>query len=150
MVLERVVGDDVVINERVPLWPEVPWLLLWIVGSVFQSLQFVLKVQYIICLLISQCSILVHGQHVDELLLLLLSSMLLLVGVGVNLGDRVVTGLLSFYGLVCNLYVSWRNALELIFLNDVLFNIIFPRVVVRLNWEEHLIRRPLCYLLVFC
>ena len=150
MILDGVVADDVVVDEGVALGPEVPRLLLGIVGPVLQPRQLVLKVQYIERLFVAQGPVLVLGQHVDELLLLKLSRVSLDRPVGVNLCDRVVTGLLRLHSLVCDLDIGMRHALEFRLLRDVVVHILFPRVVFWVAREEHFVRCSLRYLLVQC
>ena len=62
MVLHIDVTDDVIVSKSVFAWAEEPRLLLRIVWSVLQSSQFVLKVQNVVCLLVSQCIVL-HGSN---------------------------------------------------------------------------------------
>lgn len=112
MVFNRVVANDVVIDEGVTLWSEVPWLLLWIIRSFLKSSQLILEIQYIVCLLITKGTVLILSQHVDEFLLFLLSAFALDSSIGIFLGNRVVTGLLGFDGLVGYLNISWCLPLE--------------------------------------
>ena len=139
MLLQRIVSENVVVNKRVFLWTEVPWLLLWVVGAVLQTREFILEVQYIVRLLVSQCPILVLGQHVDELVLLLLPGLALESRVLVHLSDGIVTGLLLLHSLGCNLVISWCYSLEFLLLLSIVVYLTLPRGVFGLSCEENFI-----------
>lgn len=148
VVLQRVVADDVVVDEGVALWPEVPWLLLRIVRPVLQPLQLVLKVEHIVRLLVPEGLVLVLGEHVDERVVLLLLRLLLDLPVLVDLRDRVVLRFLFLHVFVLDLDVRVCLALELLLLVDVGADVGFPVVVLFLPREEHFVACRLSYLLV--
>jgi len=139
VVLQVIVADDVVVNEGISFGSEVPGLLFGVVGPIFQPGEFVFEVYYVVGLLISEGSIFILGQHVNEGISLRISSDFLSRGIGVNLGDRIVTRLLSLDVLVCHLHIWVRVALEIGLGFNVCTNIFFPVAVVSVPREEHFV-----------
>ena len=58
MLLHVNVADDVVVDQSVLSWTEVPGLFLWIVGTVLEALQLVIEVQNVVRLLVPESTIL--------------------------------------------------------------------------------------------
>jgi hypothetical protein len=120
VLLQINVGNYVVITVGVLFGTEVPWLLLGIVFTLFESLKFVIEVQDVVGLLVSECAVLVLGQGVDHALLLGLLDSLLLVLLFVDLGDGVVDGVILLDKLISDFYVLGSSALEVaLFVNLV-------------------------------
>ena len=90
MVLLVDIADDVVVYDRVLTRTEVPRLFLWVVGPILQSFELVLEIENIIGLLVAECSVLVLRKHLDHILLLLLSNLLLALWICEGLRDRIV------------------------------------------------------------
>ena len=61
MILHIYVAQDVIVLLRVLTRTEVPCLLLWVVWPLLKALHFALKVQNVICLFVSEGSVLVLG-----------------------------------------------------------------------------------------
>lgn len=61
MVLHIDVADDVVVYNGILAWSEIPGLLLRVVRAVLKTLQFVLKVQDVVCLFVAERLVLVLG-----------------------------------------------------------------------------------------
>ena len=148
VLLQGVVCDDIVVDERVLFWLKVPWFLLWVVWSALQALQFVLEIEHVVGLLVSKRSIFVFSQSVDKVSLLSLPVGVLLLWIAVNLSYRIIFGLPSLILLVRHFLVFWSFTLEVGLVFDVGVNIVFPVAVVVLSWEENFIRCCLSNLLV--
>ena len=148
MVLQVMVADNVVVDERVALRTEVPRLLLGIVRSVLKARQLVLEVEHVVSLLVAEGAILVLGEHIDELFMLFLAILLFTLLVSENLRNRVVTCLHSLHHLVGDFQVRVGFTLELSFLSDVVTDVFAPALVVSISREEHLVRRCLHNFLV--
>ena len=58
MLLHVNVADDVVVDQGVLSWAEVPGLFLWIVRTVLEALQLVIEVENVVCLLVPESTIL--------------------------------------------------------------------------------------------
>ena len=58
MLLHVNVADDVVVDQSVLSWAEVPGLFLWIVGTVLEALQLVIEVEDVVRLLVPESTIL--------------------------------------------------------------------------------------------
>ncbi len=58
MLLHLFITEDIVINKGVLARSEIPWFLCWVVWLVLQSLELIVKVNDIECLLIPEYSIL--------------------------------------------------------------------------------------------
>jgi len=63
MFLHRQVTQYIVADIRVLVWSEIPWFIFGIVCTIFQPTKFVLKVQQVVSLLISQRIVFVFGQN---------------------------------------------------------------------------------------
>ena len=58
MLLHVNVADDVVVDQSVLSWAEVPGLFLWIVRTVLEALQLVIEVENVVRLLVPESTIL--------------------------------------------------------------------------------------------
>ena len=65
------VAYDVIIYDRVLARAEVPRLFLWVVGSIFETLQLVLEIKNVVGLLVAKCSVFILCEPLDRILLLL-------------------------------------------------------------------------------
>ena len=61
MILHIYVAQDVIVLLRVLTRTEVPCLLLWVVWPLLKALHFALEIQNVICLFVSEGSVLVLG-----------------------------------------------------------------------------------------
>ena len=61
MILHIYVAQDVIVLLRVLTRSEVPCLLLWVVWPLLKALHFALEIQNVICLFVSEGSVLVLG-----------------------------------------------------------------------------------------
>ena len=61
MILNIYVAQDVIVLLRVLTRTEVPCLLLWVVWPLLKALHFALEIQNVICLFVSEGSVLVLG-----------------------------------------------------------------------------------------
>ena len=95
MFFQTVIADDIVINKRISLRSEVPWFLLWVVSSVFQTCQFILEIENVICLLVSEGSIFILGKDIDVIGIFLVSTFSFNGWVFVNLSYRIIPSLLG-------------------------------------------------------
>ena len=59
MVLLVDIADDIVVDDRVLARSEVPGLLLRVVRPVLETLQLVLEVEHVVCLLVAEGSVFV-------------------------------------------------------------------------------------------
>lgn len=143
-----VVAYDVVVDQTVSFGSEVPWFLLGVVWPVFQTLQLILKVDHVECLLVAQCIILILRQHLNKIIFFGLLGDRFNFLVGVNLSYRIVSRLLLFYGFACNFFVNRCHSLKLFFLSYVPIDFLFPVVVIRFFGKKHLIRSRLSYFLI--
>ena len=139
MVRQLIVADNIVVNERISFGSEIPRLLFWIVWPIFEPCEFVFEVYYVVCLLISEGSIFILGQDVNKGILLRISSDFLSLGIGVNLGDRIVTRLLGLDVLIGDLHIWVCVALEISLGFNVVTDIFFPVAVVSFPREEHFV-----------
>lgn len=88
------VAQDVIVLLRVLTRTEVPRFLLWIVWPLLKALHFALKVQYVVSLFVSQCSVLILCQNVNEVLLFEIGYFSLVNGVGILLDNWIVYSVL--------------------------------------------------------
>ena len=139
VVFQRVVADDVVVNKRVPLRPEIPWLLLWIVWSVFEPAQLVFEIEHVESLLVPQRPIFILGEHVYEVFIIYFPCLMFNTFVSINLSDWVVLGLLSLDKLISYFNVRISLSLKVGFLVDVISHVCFPISVIIFPWEEDLV-----------
>lgn len=139
MFLHVFVRNNIVVLKSVLAWAEVPWLLLGVVVTTLQSLQFVIKVDHVVGLFVSQSSITVTCKHIDHVLLLgLLNNRLGLVVI-VNLGDGVIKEILRLNELGRNLVVGVGLSLEITLVVNVLTNVFLPLGVAL--WQTVLLRK---------
>lgn len=148
MLLERVVTYNIIINQWVTLWTEVPWLILWVVRSVFETGKFIFEIEHVICLFVSQGIIFVFGQCIDKCLLLNLFSMVFSCFICIYLRDWVVPGLLCLNKLICHFHIRVCFSLELSFGFNVVFDWVLPYIILFLLWKEYFIWSSLCYFLI--
>ena len=126
MLLHVDVRNDVVVLEGVLARAEVPRLLLGVVVTLLQALQFVLEVDDVVGLLVPQGSVLVLGQHVGHVLLLGPFNCFLGAGVLVDLRDGVVERFLFFDEFAGNFLVGGLFALKILLLFDVVVDVLLP------------------------
>lgn len=139
VVFQRNIAHNVVVDEGVPLGPEVPWLLLRVVWSILQSRQLILKIQHVVGLLVSKGAVFVFRQDINKRFLFDLARILLNLRIGVDLRYGVVTGLLRLYSLVGDLYIRWRHTLKLRLLINVAAHIIPPLAIFLTLREKDLV-----------
>lgn len=124
------VADDVVVDDRVFAGPEVPGFLFGVVRSRLQPFELVLEVEHVVSLLVTQRSVLVLRQLLDDGLLFGLAHLRLSLRVGERLRDRVVLDFLALDELARHLAVRLRLTLQALLGRMVLRDILLPRVVV--------------------
>lgn len=115
--------------EGVLAWAEVPWLLLRVIITVFETLQLVVEVDHVVGLLVAEGRVLILCEHINHVLLLGLFNRLLRVLVRVDLRDRVIEGLLLLNELSSDLLVGFLLALEVTLLVDIVGHVGLPLVV---------------------
>lgn len=123
------VGDDVVILEGVLTWSEVPGLCFRIIFSLFKAFKFIIKVNNVVGLLVSQRVVSVLCKHINHVLLLSLLNSLFGVFVIIHLGNRVVQEVLFLNKLGCDFAVGLSDPLEISLLINVTINVTFPFVI---------------------
>ena len=129
MFLHVQIAQDVVISIGVFSWAEIPSLFLRIIRSLFQAFHLALKVQDIVSLFVPQSTILVLGQHIDEVLLFKVGYFALVVIVRILLSDWIVNCILLFDKLVCDLFVGYRIELNVLLLVSIFADFILPHLV---------------------
>ena len=146
--LQRIVGDDVVINKWVFVRTEVPWLFLWIVRSILKPSEFVFEIQHVVCLLITEGSVLVACQSVDKVFMFSFSCKSFNISICISLSYRVVLGFIQFHLFECHFFVCFGFSLKLFLLFRIIRDRIFPFIVVIISREKHFVWCSLCHLLV--
>ena len=129
MVFHIDVADDIVVHNCVLTWSEVPGLLLRVVRAVLKTLQFVLKVQDVVSLLVAKSSVLVLSQDLSKVLLFNFSNLTLALRIAEGLGDGIVLHLSRLYVLASHFHVGFSHPLEVPLLILVLLDVIAPVVV---------------------
>ena len=150
VIRQLVVTYNIIINQWVTLWSEVPWLFFWVVRSFFQTCQFVFKIYHIVSLLIPKGSIFVFGQNINVSIILSLPCLLFNVWIRINLSYRIVPSFLIFYMFWCNFYIWVSFTLKVGLLFHICMDFTFPFTVIFISWEKYLIWGSLCYLLILC
>jgi hypothetical protein len=148
--LQAIVAYNIIINQWVSFRSEVPWFFFWVIWSVFETWELILKVKNVVCLFISQCSILILSKHIYIIIILLLSCISFNWWIFVNLSYRIIPCLLSFNFFTCNLNIWICLTLEIILDFNIFAYILFPIFVVCSNREKYFIRSSLSYFLFLC
>ena len=123
------VAQDVVVNVRVLLRPEVPGLLLRVVRLVFEPAQLVIEVNDVEGLFVSEGAVLVLRKHLPHVATLYLLDGLLRALIAELLSDWVVTCFLNLHVFVSALDVRIGYALEVCFGLLIFLDISPPGVV---------------------
>ena len=150
MFCQSKVTYNIIINKWISLRSKVPWFLFWIVWSTFKTRQLIFKVENIIGLLVSECSVFIFSQNINVIIIFLFPGTRFNCWNLVNLSYRIVSGLLSFNFFTGNLNVWISSTLEVILLFNVWVNFILPFTVVVIKWEEDFIRCSLSNFLILC
>ena len=150
MLLKRNVADDVVVNKRVSFRPEVPWLLFWVVRSVFETCELVFEVYHVECLFISQCIILILSQNLYEVIIFSLPCGCFNFSIRINLRDRIISRFLFLNCFRCDFLVHWSFTLKFFLLSKVGWDVSLPIRIVLLVRKENFIRSRLSNFLILC
>ena len=117
------IAYDVIVYDRVLARAEVPRLFLRVVGSIFESLQLVLEIKNVVGLLVAKCSVFILCEHLDRILLLLLSNLSLARWICEGLRDWIVLHFLSLNKLASYFFIGLWLTLKVIFTRMVLRHI---------------------------
>lgn len=139
VLLQIVIGNDIVIHKRVSLGPEVPGLVLGVVRASFQTRQLVLKINNVVGLFISQSSVFIFCKSIYEIFIFRFFCCSFNLLVCVLLRDGVVLRLRLF--VLSLLHVGRRLdlSLELFLCLLIGAQVLLPRVIVVALGKEHFV-----------
>jgi hypothetical protein len=130
MVLLHVdIRDYVVVLKGVLARSEIPRLSFRVVLSLLESFKFIVEVNNVVSLFISESVVSILSKHINHVLLLSLLNCLLCLFVIVNLSNRIVQEVLLLNELSGDFAVRLRDALEVSFLINVVRNVLLPFVI---------------------
>ncbi len=123
------IRNYVVVLKSVLAGSEIPRLSFRVVLSLLESFKFIVEVNNVVSLFISESVISILSKHINHVLLLSLLNCLFCLFVIVNLSNRIVQEVLLLNELSGDFAVRLRDALEVSFLFNVVSNVLLPFVI---------------------
>ena len=131
----------IVIRHGVFAWSEIPRFFFWVIGSILKTHHLILEVYDVVCLLVSQCSVLsvkfqknyvtyfVLCEYFDHILFLNLLYLVLFLIVCIGLCDWIVKDFLALDECIRDLFIYRSFALEISLFKQVVVHFILPLTI---------------------